>query len=77
MSRFPALRWPALWRVLVRAPLGYRITRQDGSHRTLEASGRPTLHLSFHENQELPPGLVRKILVRDVGLTEDEALELL
>lgn len=77
MSRFPALRWPALRRVLTRAPLNYRITRQVGSHRTLEAEGRPTLHLSFHDNQELPSGLVRKILVQDVGLSEDEARELL
>lgn len=77
MSRFPALRWPALRRVLTRVPLSYRITRQVGSHRTLETEGRPMLHLSFHDNQEIPGGLVRKILVQDIGLTEDEALGLL
>ncbi len=77
MGRFPSLRWPELERILTRAPLGYRISRQKGSHRTFEAPGRPTLHLSFHDNQEIPSGLVRKILVSDVGLAEDEAIALL
>jgi predicted RNA binding protein YcfA (HicA-like mRNA interferase family) len=71
------MRWPRLRRILEREPLGYRITRQDGSHRTLEAEGRPTLHLSFHDRQEIPSGLVRKILVKDIGLSVDEALDLL
>ena len=76
VGRFPSMRWPRLKRILERAPLSYRITAQEGSHRTLEALGRPTLHLSFHDAQELPGGLVRKILVKDVGLTEDEARKL-
>lgn len=77
MPPFPAVSWPDLKRLLERAPLGYTITRQEGSHRTMEAIDRPTLHLSFHDRQELPGGLVRKILVKDVGLTADEALQLL
>jgi predicted RNA binding protein YcfA (HicA-like mRNA interferase family) len=71
------MRWPQLERVLARKPLGYRITRQGGSHRTLEADGRPDLHLSFHDNQEISGGLVRKILVKDVGLSESEARNIL
>lgn len=71
------MRWPQLQRVLEREPLSYRITRQTGSHRTMEALGRPTLHLSFHDRQELPGRLVRKILVSDIGLSETEALALL
>jgi hypothetical protein len=43
----------------------------------MEASGRPTLHLAFHDGQSIPPGLVRKILVKDVGLSGDEAMALL
>lgn len=77
MERFPSMRWPQLRRILEREPMSYRITRQEGSHRTLEAEGRPTLLLSFHDKQELPGRLVRKILVHDVGLTEDEARRLL
>jgi hypothetical protein len=33
--------------------------------------------MSFHDNQEIPPGLVRRILVQQVGLTDDEARGLL
>lgn len=43
----------------------------------MTAEGRPQLLLSFHDGQEIPGGLVRKILVKDIGLTEDEALLLL
>ena len=57
--------------------LGYEVIRQTGSHKTLEAPGRPTLHLAFHDDAELAPGLVRKILCRDVGLSESDAQDLL
>jgi hypothetical protein len=33
----------------------------------------PPLTFAFHDNATIPAGLVRKILVRDVGLAEDEA----
>lgn len=65
-------------RVLKRKPLEYRVVRQDGSHRVLESpNGYPTLHFSFHDRVELGPTMIRKILVNDVGLTEDEAATLL
>ncbi len=78
MSDFPSRRWPELRRVLERKPLRYAVTRQNGSHRTLESSaGYPPLHLSFHDLQTIPGGLVRKILCNDVGLTREEARRLL
>jgi predicted RNA binding protein YcfA (HicA-like mRNA interferase family) len=78
MPQFPSLRWPQLRRVLSREPLLYAVERQSGSHITLKSdAGYPELHLAFHDRAELPPGLVRKILCRDVGLTESEALTLL
>jgi len=63
--------------VLTREPLNYTIARQSGSHRRLKAPGRPSLTFAFHDRATVGPGLVRKILVRDVGLGEDEALKLL
>jgi predicted RNA binding protein YcfA (HicA-like mRNA interferase family) len=69
--------WPELRRILSRSPLNYEVVRQRGSHRTLRAEGRPELHLAFHDNAEIPGGLVKKILVKDVGLTEVEARKLL
>ena len=50
---------------------GYEVVRQRGSHIRLEAEGRQALTLALH-SKALSPGLVRKILVRDAGLSEDE-----
>jgi predicted RNA binding protein YcfA (HicA-like mRNA interferase family) len=63
--------------VLTREPLGYRVTRQRGSHRTLEADGRPKLLWSFHDGADVPPSVIRKYLINQIGLSESEALALL
>jgi predicted RNA binding protein YcfA (HicA-like mRNA interferase family) len=63
--------------ILTSEPLNYRVVRQSGSHRRLEADGRPTLTFAFHDGTTIAPGLVRKIFVNDVGLTDEEARELL
>lgn len=77
MSQFPSMKAKRLLAVLERKPLNYRVARQAGSHRRMEAPGRPSLSFSFHDRATIPAGLVRKILVRDVGLAEDEARKLL
>jgi predicted RNA binding protein YcfA (HicA-like mRNA interferase family) len=74
---FPSLKAPRLLAVLKKEPLLYRETRRSGSHRTLESESYPKLTFSFHDNVTIAPGLVRQILVKQVGLTEDEALGLL
>jgi predicted RNA binding protein YcfA (HicA-like mRNA interferase family) len=53
------------------------VVRQRGSHKRLEAPGRPALTLAFKDGDELPPGLIRSILVKQVGLTLEEAEEVL
>lgn len=73
---FPSMKAPKLLRLLCRSPLSYSVTRQRGSHRKLESDNYPPLLYSFHDNQTVTSGLVRKILVRDVGLDEDEAYQL-
>jgi hypothetical protein len=35
------------------------------------------LTFAFHDRATVPSGLVRKVLVRDIGLAEDEARKLL
>lgn len=77
MAEFPSLKARRLLSVLARPPLGYTVVRSTGSHRRLEAPGWPPLTFAFHDQQTIPPGLVRKILVRDVGLSEEDALGLL
>lgn len=63
--------------ILMREPLNYRVVRQRGSHRTLRAPGRPQILFAPHDGATVSPGIVRKILVRDVGLDEREARRLL
>lgn len=77
MAVFPSMKAGKFLSVLMREPLGYEITRQKGSHRTLEAKGRPKLLWSFHDGVEVPPGVVRKYLVNLIGLSESEAQALL
>jgi predicted RNA binding protein YcfA (HicA-like mRNA interferase family) len=67
----------ALFRVLTREPLGYRVVRQSGSHRRMEAPGRAPITFSFHDRQTIRPATVKRILCNQVGLSEDEALRLL
>ncbi|KFJ02678.1 type II toxin-antitoxin system HicA family toxin [Bifidobacterium thermacidophilum] len=72
---YPSMRSSDLLRIL--AHLGYIEDRRVGSHRRLKANGRPDLTFAFHDGQTVPPGLVRKILAKDVGLSEDEIREIL
>jgi len=77
VPQFPSMRGRELYRHLARKPLSYRQDpdrSREGSHRTLVSDAYPDLHLAFHDGAEVAPGLVRKILVQDVGLSPDEAL---
>lgn len=77
MSPFPSMKAKRLLAILERKPLGYRVARQSGSHRRMQSPDYPPLTFAFHHKATIPAGLVRKILVRDVGLAEDEARKLL
>jgi predicted RNA binding protein YcfA (HicA-like mRNA interferase family) len=77
MAAFPSMKAKRLLAVLLREPLNYEIVRQRGSHRLLAAPGRPRFVFAFHDRRDLPGGLVRAVLVKDVGLEEEEALDLL
>ncbi|HWX44639.1 MAG TPA: type II toxin-antitoxin system HicA family toxin [Solirubrobacteraceae bacterium] len=59
MAQFPSLKAKQLLRVLQAEPLGYRITRQKGSHRKLEAVSHPTVIFAFHDGQTIRPSTVR------------------
>jgi predicted RNA binding protein YcfA (HicA-like mRNA interferase family) len=77
MPPFPSMKAKRLLAVLMREPLNYRIVRRTGSHRTLKAPGRPTIVFGFHDRDEVWPVRVRDVLVKQVGLEEAEALDLL
>lgn len=72
---YPSMKSSDLLRIL--AYLGYIEDRRAGSHRRLKANGGPDLTFAFHDGQTVPPGLVRKILAKDVGLSEVEIREIL
>lgn len=61
--------------VLMREPLSYQVVRQRGSHRRLKAQGRPSITFAFHDGATIAPGIVGKILCRDVGLGEGRGPE--
>ena len=71
---FPSLKARAMLRLL-RGELGYEVAGQSGSHRRLVAEGRPSLTFAFHDDRSLTPVEVRDILVKQVGLSLDEALK--
>jgi predicted RNA binding protein YcfA (HicA-like mRNA interferase family) len=77
VGSFPSLKARQLLAVLKRSPLSYRVVRQSGSHRRLESPAYPPLTFALHDKATIPAGLVRKVLVREVGLAEDEARKLL
>ena len=77
MPAFPSVRARTLLAILQREPLNYLIDRQSGSHRHLKSENFPPVLFSYHDGATVPPGVVRAILVKTVGLTADEALGLL
>lgn len=77
MNPFPSMKAKRLLAVLERQPLNYEVVRRSGSHRRMESPGHPPLTFAFHDKATVPAGLVRKILVRDVGLDEEDARKLL
>ena len=76
---FPSMKAKDFLALLMRKQLGYQVIRQSGtSHRIMESTnGFPRLVVSFHDRQTIPPGLVRKILMKDIGLTEKQCKDLL
>lgn len=71
---FPSLKARVMLRLL-QAELGYSLVRRSGSHRRLVAVGRPELTFAFHDRRSLTPVEVRDILVKQVGLSVDDALK--
>jgi predicted RNA binding protein YcfA (HicA-like mRNA interferase family) len=74
---FPSLKARRLLAILMREPLNYRVVRRTGSQRTLRAPGRPQVLFAWHDRAEVTPRDVRKVLVKDIGLAEADARDLL
>lgn len=77
MPTFPSMRAQELLRLLEKN-YGYYVHTQRGSHKKLRSDdGYPQLTFAFHDGVEIAPGLVRKILTNEVGLSAEEAAEML
>lgn len=70
---FPALDCRRMLRIL--RSLGYEEARRKGSHRRMTADGRPPLTFAVHDGASVPSWLVQNILVKQAGLTVEEALK--
>lgn len=55
MSQFPTMKAKPLLTILERKPLSYRVSRQSGSHRRMEAPGRPPLTFASTTTPRFPP----------------------
>lgn len=75
MAQFPRVKCRQL--VAVLEQLGYTLYRQKGSHRHFAAPGKPRITISHADGDDVAPGLCRKVLTHEAGLTEEEAIRLL
>lgn len=77
MGDFPSLKCQQVLAILRRKPLYYREKRRKGSHRQLVSdAGYPDIGFWCHDKDTLKGSVVREILVKQVGLSEDEARKL-
>jgi predicted RNA binding protein YcfA (HicA-like mRNA interferase family) len=72
---YPSMKAADLYRIL--RSLGYETDRVNGSHKRMKAGKHPPLTFAFHDGQTIPPGLVKKILTKDIGLSEEEIRNIL
>ena len=81
VAEFPSLKAKKMLAVLERKPLLYGEKsgkKRKGSHRHLVSSnGYPDIGFWAHDKDTLKGSVVKDILVKQVGLSEDEARKLL
>ena len=77
MSQFPSMKTKELIKCLSRFPLCYKIDRQKGSHRILKSPNFPDLRIGYHDTVEVSGSYVRNLLVKEVGLSEKMAREII
>jgi predicted RNA binding protein YcfA (HicA-like mRNA interferase family) len=67
---YPAISGKILIKIL--KSFGFEIVRINGSHHRLKhPDGRKTT-VPIHQNQDLPKGIIRKIIIEDLKMELDE-----
>jgi predicted RNA binding protein YcfA (HicA-like mRNA interferase family) len=77
VSQFPSMKTKELIKCLCRFPLCYKIHRQRGSHRILKSPSYPDLRIGYHDTAEVSGSFVRNLLMKEVGLSEKMAREII
>ncbi len=73
MAKLPKLSGKELAKIVEK--LGFAFSHQTGSHAVYKhADGRKTV-IPMHGNEEIGPGLLAKIIKRELNLTREEFLK--
>lgn len=77
-NKFPSMKATKL-RSILKSEFGYRVVpkRGKGGHHILISDDYPQITWGFHNGTEVTPRGVRQVLVDQVGLTLNEAREVL
>jgi len=71
------MKGSALERLLKSSELGYEVKSQRGSHRKMESPHHPPILFSYHDGAEISPNAVKKVLTKDVKLSDEDAQRIL
>lgn len=74
MSQLPVISGKDFAKLLQR--LGFVIIRVNGSHHLLKHPDGRITTIPIHKNEDLPKGLLRKIIREDLDMELDEFLEI-
>jgi predicted RNA binding protein YcfA (HicA-like mRNA interferase family) len=66
VSQWPSTRARRVYAALFK--IGWQLKRQSGSHRTLQRTGWPDFVFAFHDDEEIGPKMLARI-VKHTGLT--------
>ena len=74
MPQLPVISGKGL--IIFLEQLGFVVIRINGSHHRLKHSDGRITTVPVHKNEDLPKGLLRKIIREDLGLELDDFLKL-
>jgi len=74
MLKFPVIKGRDLVKFL--ESIGFKVTRTKGSHVRLRSKDGRATTVPVHKNQDIPKGLLRKIIREDVEISLEEFLKL-
>ncbi|MBI2085437.1 MAG: type II toxin-antitoxin system HicA family toxin [Candidatus Aenigmarchaeota archaeon] len=75
MAKLPRLTGKRLGEIISR--IGFVFDHQTGSHLVYRHSDGRTVVIPYHSGEEIGPGLLNKIIKKDLGLTRNQFLRML